>query len=215
MDSIKSVGFDLDGTLYSLSSEMNNRVRDKISAKILDKNPSLKDINNARIFFEKEYKKIPSATKILKQIGYSDASKIMDECLAQADILDLIPPNKKLEEVLKKISLKYPEMYLLTSSPEELALSKLERIGIDKNLFSYKLYSDTPNVGSKSDGTSFDYALSLSKFHASEHAYFGDNKESDILPARAKGMKTIAVHNKIPEADFYISEINEIRSLLL
>ena len=215
MKAIKSVGFDLDGTLYSLTSEMKNVVRNKISAKILEKDPNLKDVNNARMFFEEEYKEIQSATKILGKAGYDNASQIMDECLAQADILGLIPQNKILGKLLKEISLKYNETYLLTSSPKEVALSKLEKIGIDKNTFSHRVYSDTLEVGSKHSGKSFDYILNLSNFPASKHIYFGDMKKSDILPAKSRGMKTVAVHNEIQEADFNISHINEIGDLLL
>ncbi len=215
MEFIKSVGFDLDGTLYLLTPKMNNVVRDKISEKILEKNSHLKNINNARMFFEQEYGKIQSATKILEKFGYDNASQIMDECLAQADILDLIPQNEILGKLFKKISMKYAEIYLLTSSPEELSLSKLEKIGIDKNAFSHMVYSDTLKGGSKNGGEAFDYVLGLSNFPASKHIYFGDRKQADILPAKSRGMKTVAVHNEIQEADFNISHINEIGDLLL
>lgn len=215
MKSIKSVGFDLDGTLYPLTSEMNDRVRDKISTKILEKDPHLKNINNARMFFEKEYEEIQSATKILKKVGYNNASQVMDECLTQADILDMIPQNEILGELFREISIKYDEIYLLTSSPEKVSLSKLEKIGINKSAFSYMVYSDAPNVGSKNGGKAFDYVLGLSKFPASKHIYFGDRKKADILPAKSRGMKTVAVHNKIQEADFNISHINKMGFILL
>ena len=215
LKNIKVVGFDLDGTLYPGTSEINGRVRDKISEYIFEKKPELESLLNARAYFEERYQELESGLKILKEIGYKDTSEIINACLAQADVLDLIEENKYLEGRLKEIRNKYEELYLLTRSNEDLSLKKLERIGINPNIFSYKLYQDTPNVGSKSSGEAFDYVLNLSEFPASQHAYVGDREKSDILPAKQKGIYTIAVQKRIKSADNYISTINEIGDILL
>lgn len=214
LNNVKSVGFDLDGTLYKLTNEMNDRVRDKISERILQKIPHLENIENARNFFEKTYKEIHSATEVLRKVGYENPGIIMDECLANADILDLIKKNENLNYLFIKLNEKY-EVYLLTSSPEKLSLEKLAKIGIDKNLFSKKFYSDTPNIGSKSEGKAFDYVLKKSIYEPSQHIYAGDRRESDILPAKKRDMKTISVHESIKEADFCILDINNLGELLL
>ncbi len=211
---VRAVGFDLDGTLYRLTSEMNDRIRTRVAQRILEKRPELKDLRMAREYFEEKYEKIQSATKILSELGYKNAPQIMDECLSTADVVDLIPTNPELANLIQQISSKY-ETNLLTSSPEHLSISKLEKIGIDPHIFSHTVFSDTLGTRMKMDGTAFDQLLSLSLFPAPEHVYIGDRSASDILPARSKGMKTIAVWSNIPEADISILDINYIGDILL
>jgi FMN phosphatase YigB (HAD superfamily) len=211
---IESVGFDLDGTLYKSTSEMNDRVRTQIAFRLMDKYSELGDVENARAFFETRYKVLNGGTKVLEEAGYIDAVNVMDDCLARADVLDLIHHDKNLVGIMRGISLKY-EMNLLTSSPHDLALSKLERLGINPVLFDEIICSDNPNAGSKISGDAFDYMLTLSHFPSSQHVYVGDRKGPDIFPARERGMKTISVWSDIPEADFSVKTINNIEGLLL
>lgn len=215
MQGIRAVGFDLDGTLYKATSEINNRVRTEIAKRLLEKNSNLKDIYGARKFFEERYAILHSGTKILREAGYENDSQIMDRCLAEADVLDLIEPNEELVVILNRLREKYEEVYLITSSPGNLSILKLEKIGIKPSIFNFRIYGDNIHSGSKKDGVAFNYVLSLSQFPASQHIYVGDRKNSDILPAKKLGMKTVAVWSEIPEADFYIENINEIGGLLL
>jgi FMN phosphatase YigB (HAD superfamily) len=209
----KSIGFDLDGTLYPSTPEVEDRVRNKIALKLLEKRPDLKDLDNARKFFEERYLIICSGKGVLKEVGYENSSKIMEECLINADVLDLIVPNPNLADIMKRLSEVY-ETYLLTSSPENSALSKLEKIGISFDSFRFMVFNDTPSSGSKSNGEAFDYAIKKSIYSPSQHIYVGDRLKQDINPAKLKGMKTIAVWSYIPESDYSINKIEEIERLL-
>jgi len=212
---VRVVGFDLDGTLYQSTPKIDNCIRTQIAKRIFDKKPELQDLKEARDFFELRYAELKSGSKVLKEVGYKDGAKIVDECALEADILDLIFPNEKLANIIKEVSLKY-ETYLLTSSFQDWTLSKLKKIGIDGKCFSNKVYGDTLGIGSKYNGEAFDYILNLvSDFNAFEHVYIGNSKISDILPAKLRGMKTIAVWSQIPEADISIKNINEIGDFLL
>lgn len=206
---VRAVDFDLDGTFYPTTGEIDNRIRNKISEKILELKPEFKGIGSARAYFEERYSELQGGRKVLKEAGYKNASKVMEDCLAKADVLDLIQPNKELNGILVVMNKKY-ELNLLTSSPEELSLSKLEMLGIDPGLFSQKLFS-----ASKSDGTDFHTIVHWSVYPAFEHAYVGDRLKSDIFPAKKLGMKTVAVWSEIPEADVSIKSINEIGGLFL
>ena len=57
---VKAVGFDLDGTLYSTTLEIDERIRTRIAEKILKKVSSLGSIKRARDYFEGEYRKTGS-----------------------------------------------------------------------------------------------------------------------------------------------------------
>jgi len=215
VEGISVVGFDLDGTLYPGVPEIDNRVRTQISYKLMKKNPSLESVEMARAFFEERYAELHTGTRVLREAGYEDAPEVMDNCLARADVLDLIEPNLDLGKILGKLKGRYIT-YLLTSSPRDLSLLKLEKLGINPEVFDYIFYSDFPKEGlSKTSGGAFDYAIEKIGLDAGAHLYFGDRKGADILPAKLKGMKTVSVWKEIPEADFFIEEINQIEELLL
>ena len=211
-DDIVAVGFDLDGTLYKTTPAMNNRVRTRIAEKILEKLPALESVEKSRNFFETHYKELSSGTRVLEEVGYENYREVMDECLATANIIDLIKPDMELNNILEDIHSGYIT-YLLTSSPEQLALKKLEKIGINPELFHVKTFSDTPYIGHKHDGTAFQYVIGATSISADDHVYIGDKLNSDILPAKKLGMRTVAVWSEIPEADYSIKNIHDIRRL--
>ena len=51
---VKSVGFDLDNTLYPINEEIENRIRVRFAEVALEKRPDLKSVEVAREFFENE-----------------------------------------------------------------------------------------------------------------------------------------------------------------
>src|SRR3989338_11050012 len=89
---VKAVGFDLDECIYPSHPEINNRIRNKMSEGILRKMPQLVTLVHARRFFEDHYRELQSGRKVLMRAGYDplEASKIADEAVSQADILDLL-----------------------------------------------------------------------------------------------------------------------------
>lgn len=211
---VKAIGFDLDCTLYPPTPEINNKIRNEIAKELLTKKPELQTIQQARQFFEERYQHLQSGTKILEEEGYPQPSQIMDNCLARAEVIDLIQPNPKLAKIIKEISSKF-KIYLITSSPKDLARRKLEKIGIDKSSFHLQIFSDTENSNHKQTGKSFESAIKYFGIQASQHVYIGDSRKSDILPAKALGMKTISVGSEIHEADISIKNIEAIRGLFL
>ncbi len=208
-----AVGFDLDGTLYPPSQEIDDRIRNKISKKILEKRPDLENLANARDFFERMYEQLKSGSAVLRLVGYEKPELVMEECLTTADVLDLIKKDDKLATIIEDLHSKY-FTYLLTSSPEQISLQKLERLGINPRLFSLRIHANTESLD-KIDGSAFRYAAISSSIPADEHVYIGDRRQSDILPARELGMKTIAVYSEIPEADLSLPHIHDVRGLLL
>ena len=232
-DDIVAVGFDLDGTLYKTTPAMNNRVRTRIAEKILEKLPALESVERSRNFFETHYKELSSGTRVLEEVGYENYREVMDECLATANIIDLIKPDMELNNILEDIHSGYIT-YLLTTVDEaervafvlqvnplrvrglaevEEALKKLEKIGINPELFHVKTFSDTPYIGHKHDGTAFQYIIGATSISADDHVYIGDKLNSDILPAKKLGMRTVAVWSEIPEADYSIKNIHDISRL--
>ena len=211
---VKAIGFDLDQTLYPDKQEIQDRIRTEIAKKMLEKRPELASIPQARAYFEQEYARLHSGRQVLRQLGYDGADRIMDHCVAKADIIGLIEKNDELPRILQQLK-ERRLLFLITSGGEELANKKLEKIGINPALFDIRVYSDTQNAGWKQDGTAFEYLLKHSRFSPELHLYVGNSLNADILPAQGIGMKTLAVWSKIPEADHSIQHINDIGRVLL
>lgn len=216
MQKVKAVGFDLDGTLYKSTPEMDDRIRVGFAWIIARDYPDqFPSVEKAREYFEGRYSELQSGTAVLRELGYESetADQIRDSCLVNADTLDLLRTDRDLAALIHNIQHMYVT-YLLTSSPRELGIQKLERLGIDSRFFEYAFYGDTFN-GSKSSGEAFKYVLSVVGFTPGKHIYIGDRRKSDILPAKKLGMGTIAVWSEIPEADFSVPTIYDIEDLLL
>ncbi len=211
---IKSVGFDLDNTLYQNNPEIDERIVSEIAKKILEFKPELKNLKNARGLCDQLYKETGSRTQSLKNLGLQNAGEIVYQCMEQADFVDLIRPDKKVVQLIKDIRKKY-STFLITSTVSDMAISRLKKIGLEEKLFDQILFGETAMPNKKIDGTIFSYFLERSKYSPNEHVYIGDNLKGDILPPKSLGMKTIAVGKEIPEADFSLKEIYEIRDLLL
>lgn len=129
---IKVIGFDLDGTLYPLTDEIQGRIRGKIYEKVADAfNLSFE---KAKKIFEEEYAKLMSGSRTIERIAGKygkniNGSDIVQESLQEANILDLIKPNPELVEMLCRIS-KTRGLDLLTGSEYDFAIEKLNRVGI-------------------------------------------------------------------------------------
>jgi FMN phosphatase YigB (HAD superfamily) len=214
---IKSVGFDIDNTLYPPSPEIDLRIKKEVAKRILEKKPDLQTLDNALKFSEERYSELGSRAQVMRSINIPEPGKVMDDCLTKADILDLLSPNEEIISLVKEISKKY-QTFLITGNPTLLALPKLERIGIPQSLFHHALYSDSENI-TKTSGLIYKQFLSQSSFPPEQHVYIGDNLKADILPTKALGMKSILVtwsnDRKEQEADASVEKIQDIKSLLL
>ena len=211
---LKSVGFDLDQTLYPKNSEIDGLIRNKIAKEILKKNPELDNIQKVREIYDKKYLEVGSWTKIFKDIGFKNPKQVVYECLLNANFVDLIKKDNKLVEIMQSLYKKY-SIFLITASPKDFSICKLEKIGINPKLFQYAIFGDKKGFTSKIDKRVFEDFLDKSPYLPEQHVYIGDSLKVDILPSKSVGMKTIAVGEKIPEADFSIKRIHNIEKLLL
>jgi len=211
---IKSVGFDLDNTLYQNNPEIDGRIIAEIAKKILEHNPKLNNLENAKNLCDKLYEETGSRTQSLKNLGLQNAGEIVRQCMAQANFVDLIKPDKEAVQLIEDIHEKY-FIFLITSTVSDMAIPRLNKIGLNEKLFDHTLFGESALPNKKIDGSIFSYFLERSRYLSNEHIYIGDNLKGDILPPKFLGMKTIAIGKKIPEANYSVEKIYDIRSLLL
>lgn len=211
---IKAVGFDLDRTLYTDTTEMNERVAQEIFKAILKFKPELETIERVRAIYTKKGEELRSWSRVLEEIGLENSGEVVKDCLDSADITDLIKDDRKLVQIMEQLSQKF-FLFLITRSTRNHATKKLSRIGIPSGLFHFSSFGDDPHSLSERFGKNFKYFLSQSPYQPFEHVYIGDNPQTDIIPPKNLGMKTIIVGKYFKEADFSISNIHEIEHLLL
>ncbi len=211
---IKSVGFDLDNTLYPLNSEIDERISLEIAKEILMHKPELGSIENARKLCDRLHIETGSRTQSLKNLGFQNPGEIVYRCMERADFVDLLKPDKEVVQLITELHNKY-YTFLITSTVSDMAIQRLRKIGLDEKLFDYALFGESALPNKKIDGSIFSYFLERSKYFPHEHVYIGDNLKGDILPPKSLGIKTIAVGKEIPEADYSVEKIYDIRELLL
>ncbi len=211
---IKSVGFDLDNTLYESNPEIESRIEEKIASEAIKLIPEFKDVESMKKSLKELYKETGSRTEVFRKLGFQKPGEFVTECMARADILDLINSNAETASLIVNLSKKY-HLFLITAAIENLALPRIEKMGIDYSLFKKRIFGDTALQYKKTDASIFKYFLSGSPYSAEEHVFIGDNLKGDILPAKSLGMKTIAVGSEFPEADFSVKNLSLIEKLLL
>lgn len=213
---IKAVGFDLDGTLYKITEEMDNRIRGFAAVKILEKMPELKDIEGAKEYYSKKYVELESGTQAIMSAGYKEpeAREIMYDALEKGDISDLLKRDEELVDILKKIKDKYYS-YLITKSPKDLARNRLRKIGIYDNHFDAEFFGDDAILTGRRKTDVLKKIANISLIPLEEHVYIGDRVNADVIEPKSLGMRTIAVGSEIPEADVSISNIHKLSGILL
>lgn len=211
---IKSIGFDLDETLYPPNQEINDRIRNEIAKRISEKMPEFNTLEKARQLYEESYKKWKSGSIVLRNLGFKNPEEVMHECLSNANVIDLVERDSQLIQILGELKERY-ELFLITGSPGVVSLQKLKKIGFSPQVFNDLIFGDTWPGAKKIDGSVFREFLKKSKHQAEEHVYVGDNLTSDILPAKSAGMKTIAIGLKTREADVTLENIYQIKKIFL
>lgn len=213
LSEIKIIGFDLDGTLYESTEEIQSRIRDKIYEKI-----SLGFVvpfGQAKNLFEENYAITSSGSRTIKKLEEQFKIKLekdlIQNAIQEADVLDLIYENLALVNLLERLNKKY-SLDLLTSGERNQAIRKLEKIGINQNIFGYFLSAEN---GSKTYGTKFvGWVEKRGNRDPRTFLYIGDNKRQDVDSPRELGIVTCFI-GKYNQADFEIKNIMGLERLLL
>lgn len=213
---IQAVGFDLDGTLYAQSPEMDERIVKLFSERVFAKMPELNTLEAATAFGEKKYRELESRKKTLEAIGYTNANEVMHEIFQAADSSQFLSRDERLIETLQAIRKAKKYLYLITTAPSKEGKAKLEKLGVEERLFDLIVYGDNPLIAERpKDEVAFRHAVISSNIPAEQHVYIGDREKADILAPQAVGMKAIAVGNPIAAADAFVASIYDIKEVLL
>lgn len=212
---ITLIGFDLDGTLYQRTPDIDNRIRTEIARHLHSlSHLKLQSIPHAREYLEQQYALTHSCGDVLRNAGVPNVREVMEACQMRADVVPLITPNPALAQMLSRMQDRCP-LYLLTSSPTKIGMQKLERIGIDPAMFTHRFFLDTPGMRAKADGSAYHFVIERTGVFGHQQVYVGDDLNLDILPAQRAGMQTIVVRKHMPEASLSCGDILDVEQHLM
>jgi len=214
LENIQVIGFDLDGTLYPSTDEMQGRIRPKIYERLASEFDILFDV--AKELFEEGYNGSDawsqSGSRTIEHIAESfdrnsiDGREIVQQALEQADILDLMHPNPGLYAMLRRLSSDY-HLDLITGTSSDLAHAKLQRLGVEAMIF------ESIVAQSKTNGEVYQHWIQQRQTSPNQMLYIGDNKKQDIDSPKALGIRTCIVGKPYDGADYHIENILELEGL--
>ncbi len=212
---IEIIGFDLDQTLYPRSTEVDRMIQKYIYEKIAGHRNI--PIDEASRLFRELYKDGNglSGRNTLEKLGIPNGASVVQEALERADIASILSPNPQTLLLLTSLKEKYKNIDLITGSNKNQTDKKLKTLNLE-NIF---LHFITPETASKSDGSAFDYWLSIYPEKKPESfLYIGDKIATDYTPAQERGIKTILVNIEKQNQTVtspQLSSLYEIQPLLL
>ena len=211
-DEIGAVGFDLDNTLYvknpTIDNEINNYICLKASKFLKRK---LQEVND---LYNKKYSELQSSRLSLIAMGIEEdkAISIVQEALENSNIAAYLKKDYQLVDLLKSLSHHY-SLFLITGSRKDIAIKKLNALGIDKKLFYPILYSDSRQK--REDGAAFSHVSLLLNLQPINMMFIGDREKVDIIPAKKLGIKTAIVNSTSQFADYQLKTIYDLEEILL
>tara|TARA_A100001035_G_scaffold279880_1_gene282739 strand:+ start:594 stop:1259 length:666 start_codon:yes stop_codon:yes gene_type:complete len=197
-NSIKMVGFDLDGTLYE-EFDFIYQVYDNISkliSKYVGENSDFVLDYLLEVWMSKgsSYNKIFDDFLSLYNFEKDQKEKIIIECLSI--FRNFVPSLKlsyKVNFLLKNFSRKY-ELFLVTDGREKLQKNKIKSLGIDKFIKNKNIIisSKYKNIKTKIDLNMIEKLTDLKSYLSCEVVFFGDRK-IDLDFSKRNGFNFIPV----------------------
>jgi len=205
---------DLDGTLYDFDNgKTNNFKKSRFyqevksnACKFIAKKRSISFTEAKKVYeriFEEFNGEISIGIEKIFGINRYDYFKAAFNLKPQDFIAkkDLLPFIKKLKT----------SVAILTSAPRVWAEPVLDYLNLGE--YKNKLFTGEPDIR-KPSALAFKQVCDSLRFSPINCISIGDQVETDILPAKSIGMKTILVKKSSPEADFSISSLEELPKVL-
>lgn len=211
-----TIFLDVDGTLYTFKN--GTFARSLLKEKVL---------KNALSFIEKELKvDMVESIKILKYIKkiygdnismgledlYKISRKLYFDNVWNIEAKTLIKYDKKIRDLIMVLK-KYFNIVIVSDAPIVWISNVLKEMKIDC-LLKNNIISGEGKY-KKSLKNQFPYILKTYNLNPDRCISIGDQENSDIIPAKKLGIKTILISkNKSKYADFTISDIKEILEII-
>lgn len=207
---IKFLCFDVDGTLYRNVPEVWNTIRGKVLDAIIEKTGW--DARRANDELDEKFRRLGSTTKVLNELGI-DGQKFFTGVFEEVDLSGVLEKDIKLKSMIDRLRKNYI-VGIVSNGTKTSITKKLEAVGLSPKQFD-PLVATFDIDAPKPDPKPFLFALENTGCSPEETVYIGDRVETDILGAKAVGMRTIMVWGESPEADLSLPTIYDLGNLFL
>jgi HAD superfamily hydrolase (TIGR01549 family) len=206
-ENVKFCLWDVDLTFYTVSPEMKEEFKGRIYEYISRKLKIPKD--EAKQKYEEEFKKRKSKTATMEALGLGKYA--IQEVIDSIDKSEYLKKDPRLIQLFK--NLKPYKHAIITNSIKTSTDKTLEILGLKKSLFA-TIITKEDVADYKPSPEPFLKAMAMLGAKPEECVSIGDVENSDIIPAKKLGMKTIFVWGKSELADASVSTIYEVKELL-
>lgn len=207
---VKYIGFDLDGTLYQETGEAERALQKEIYVRYA----AAQNISPLEAFAKIEGRKtiIGSKHRTLQLLGIENPGEFIDDCAAEIGLDESLVPDPKLANLLARVKETYGT-FLITNVPQQNAEKRLQKLGLSSSYFDILRYGDTLR---KVEVQAFEQSLKELKMEEEPWGcvYIGNRVDTDIIPAKLVGMRTIYVGSWVAEADCCLPTIYSLSELL-
>lgn len=210
INQIKFLCFDVDGTLYRDVPAAWEAIQGQIYGVVMEHRKC--SLSEAENYVRRRYRKLGSSTKILNELGIN-GQEFFNRAFSTVDLRQYVSPDPKLLRLLEKLRPKY-RLGIISNNSRPIVSKKLDAIDIPLNIFNPIVTTYELGV-MKPDPDPFLKALELAAVSPKESVYIGDKEETDILGAKAVGMKTIMVWGESQTADLSIPTIYDLEKYFL
>lgn len=213
--------FDLDDTLYEMTSEFREAGEKEFTKKIM-KHKNL-DYEKALELLKNTQQKLKSEGEKYTFIATFEELRISGKefynALNSIELKDHIKEDKKVTEMLKNLS-KLHKIVVFSNNAELIVNKMVGQLGIKS--YIEKVYTSEGTGLAKPDSYIFKKIAGEMGFKAEECVSIGDSVHKEILPAKAVGMKTVLIISKtnpVPKeeqqhADFVIESLEELPEVI-
>lgn len=212
LSKIKVVGWDLDGTLYPSTKELEETI-EQAKYELVASDLKL-DLEEAREKFDLIYKEVGSNTRVLEELGMVGVdffTRLWDEI----DLKHFIERNEETVSVINNINELGIRQFILSNANRiDQIEKKLGLVGIESRVFEY--LGSTVEIGShKPDPKPFLVCIEKMAVEPDEILFCGDRVSTDIEGAISVGMRSCLVGSESPLADLCVPKPQDVIELLL
>lgn len=215
VDHIKTIAWDLDGTLYQSQQDLSNAMVDAF-IKILSKNKNL-PLPEAQTLLTQTIVIHRGVTKSLEALGCGDRISIIKEVERLVDKPAFLKIDHKLQQVFQDLS--HYKHAIVSDTTHQMIGKELEALGLSSNLFQSIVGVDNAKT-TKPDRLFFQTLIQQDIIDAKDYLIVGDRYEIDLAPAKELGMTTCLVWQPSPNpsedlADFVLPAVYNVRDLFI
>lgn len=209
MKKIKAIGFDLDGTMYHSSQELQIMVGKEIvaeAARLMGQDPD--ELAEEYLKRREQYR---SNTMTLNSFGLP-GEEIFQKIWNKLPIAEYVKKDVKLVSLLETLR-KIHRLFMISNGRRAEIEKKLQCLGVSPDWFD-PLIACYDQGWVKPEPSPFLLAIESLNLEPDEVVYVGDRVDLDVEGASAVGMKTILVGGTSPQADACCETVYDIVRVL-